>query len=290
MRFGASTYFLRERSVTDALECIARLGYASAEIWMEHYWSARQRPRTIARRAHALGLRLTLHAASHDVNILSTNAGIRRESLRQIQAGLDLAAALGASVVVVHPGRLSSARGDTAQAWLRLEETVELMDGWAAPRELCIGLENMEKKPGEIFMTPSDLARIFGQPRARVRLALDLAHTQTHMHPVAFLQQVRPEWIGHVHLSDNSPSKTHLPLGRGELPVPEVLRALGEVYEGSVSLEGHVPGEGEATLAHNMAYLREHGFLRAEREKILTDPCGADGTFPSEAGGQSEGS
>ena len=267
MRFGASTYFLRERSVTEALEEIARLGYASAEIWMEHYWSARQRPRTIARRARALGLNLTLHAASHDVNIISANTGIRRESRQQIKTGIELAAALGASIVVVHPGTLSSARGDVGQAWLRLEEVVGLLDHWALERGLWIGLENMEKRSGEIFMIPQDISRIFSHPWKRTRLTLDLAHTQTHMAPSAFLAQVRPEWIGHVHLSDNSPSKTHLPFGHGQLPVPEVLRALEKVYEGIVSLEGYVPGEGESLLAHNMAYLRTHGFVQRPARK-----------------------
>jgi sugar phosphate isomerase/epimerase len=281
---------LKEQSVTDALEAIARLGYQSAEIWMEHYWSARQRPRTIARVARTLGLGLTLHAASHDVNIISANAGIRRESRQQMKAGIDLAAALEASIVVVHPGSLSSSRGDTGHAWHRLEETVGLLDGWAAERNVWIGLENMERKSGEIFMTPPDIARIFSRTWKRTRLTLDLAHTQTHMDPLAFLKQVRPEWIGHVHLSDNSPSKTHLPFGRGELPVPEVLRALAGVYDGIVSLEGYVPGEGEAVLAHNMAYLREHGLFRVGREIIIKDPCGARATYPSGGGGQSGGS
>ena len=261
MRFGASTYFLRERSVTQALDVIARVGYASAELWMEHYWSAGQRPLTIARHARTLGLNLTLHAASYDVNITSTNPGIRRESRRQIRSSLQLAAALGASVVVVHPGALSSAKEDRAAAWRCLEETVALLDEWAEQDGVQVGLENMEKRSKEIFVSPEDVARIFLHPWHHIRLTLDLAHTPTAMDPFAYLKQINPEWIGHVHLSDNAPSTTHLPLGRGQLPVVELLRILGRFYDGIVSLEGIEPGVGEQLLSHNMAYLHQHGFV-----------------------------
>jgi len=37
------------------------------------------------------------------------------------------------------------------------------------------------------------------------------------MDPASYLKQIRSEWICHVHLSDNAPSATHLPLGRGNL-------------------------------------------------------------------------
>ena len=52
--------------------------------------------------------------------------------------------------------------------------------------------------------------------------------------------------------------ETHLPLGKGNLAVPKVLKSLGTVYNGIVSLEGYTPGEGERLLAENMAYLRKH--------------------------------
>jgi len=258
MIFGASTYFLKERSVTEALDVIARLGYGSAEIWMEHYWSAGQRPATIACHARSLGLNLTLHAASYDVNCISTNPGIRRESRRQLRSSLHLAAALGASVVVVHPGQLSSSRGDRSEAWKSLEEIVVMLDDWADEDEVCVGVENMEKKANQILLLPQDLARLFARSWRHVRLTLDLAHTQTLMDPASYLKQIRSEWICHVHLSDNAPSATHLPLGRGHLQVTKILKALGRVYDGIVSLEGYTPGQGERLLAENMAYLRRH--------------------------------
>lgn len=261
MRFGASTYFLKERSVTGALEVIARLGYASAEIWMEHYRAAGQGPATIARHARALGVGLTVHAASYDCNILSTNPGIRRESLRQVRAALRLAASVRAATVTVHPGGLSAARQDRDATWRTLEETAAMLDEWAGQYDLCVGLENMEKGNREIFCFPADVAGIFAIPHRHLRLTLDLAHTRTLMDPLVYLSQIRNEWIGHVHLSDNDLSATHLPLGHGRLQIVPILEALGHFYEGIVSLEGYDPGKGENLLDGNIAYLRACGLV-----------------------------
>jgi len=131
-----------------------------------------------ARHARSLGLNLTLHAASYDVNCISTNPGIRRESRRQLRSSLHLAAALGASVVVVHPGQLSSSRGDRSEAWKSLEEIVVMLDDWADEDEVCVGIENMEKKANQILLLPQDLARLFARSWRHVRLTLDLAHTR----------------------------------------------------------------------------------------------------------------
>jgi sugar phosphate isomerase/epimerase len=80
------------------------------------------------------------------------------------------------------------------------------------------------------------------------------------MDPLSYLNQMRAEWICHVHFSDHTPSTTHLPLGQGQLQVVEILKALSRIYRGIVSLEGYNPGEGEELLTHNMEYLRHHGF------------------------------
>jgi sugar phosphate isomerase/epimerase len=171
-----------------------------------------------------------------------------------------MAAAVGAIVVVVHPGALSSSKGDRSVAWQSLEETVALLDEWAKEEGVKVGLENMEKRAKEIFVFPEDVARLFSHSWKNVRLTLDLAHTATVMDPVSYLNQMRTEWVCHVHFSDNTPSTTHLPLGQGQLRVVEILESLSHIYDGIVSLEGYSPGEGEKLLIHNMEYLRRHGF------------------------------
>jgi sugar phosphate isomerase/epimerase len=51
-----------------------------------------------------LGLKRTVNSPSRDVNITSSNPGIRRESMQQSIEALEIAAQLEATVVTVHPG------------------------------------------------------------------------------------------------------------------------------------------------------------------------------------------
>lgn len=51
-----------------------------------------------------LVLKRTVNSPSRDVNITSSNPGIRRESIQQSIEALEIAAQLEAIVVTVHPG------------------------------------------------------------------------------------------------------------------------------------------------------------------------------------------
>jgi sugar phosphate isomerase/epimerase len=93
-----------------------------------------------------------------------------------------------------------------------------------------------------------------------VGLTVDIAHMNTHGDPLTFLQALDPVWIYHVHLSDNAPHRVHLPLGDGEMELGVVLEAVAKVYQGIVSIEGSMLGQGEFLLQRNRDYLRKLGF------------------------------
>lgn len=261
MQFGCSTWFLRERSVKQALEGIFRCGFAAAEVWMEHLWRTGESPEEVARWAQALDLELSLHGASYDVNITSTNPGIRQESLRQVQESIVTAARLGAEVVVLHPGRLSSSRDNADECWEQLIEAVTLMDEWADREGVSVGLEAMEKRAKEVYVSPADVRRLLSMNWSNVGLTLDIAHAYTLMNPVDYIAQLDNQWITHVHLSDSAVEAVHVPLGRGQLDIAVTLKALSERYDGLVSLEGYVPGRGEETMRSNLAYLQQLGWM-----------------------------
>lgn len=262
MQFGSSTMFLREKPVSVALDLIARSGFSVAEVWIEHLWQSGETPETIKQRARDLGLTLTAHAPSYDVNICSTNPGIRRESLRQMEESLEIAARLGARVVAMHPGFLSSSRASLETAWESLFDAVAALDPQAARAGLRLGIEAMEKRAKEFFVLPSDLLRLFQRTYQATGLTIDLAHAQTVMNPLDYLAQIPADQIIHAHCSDNAPKQTHLPLGRGSFDLSAALRALGEKYDGIVILEGYVPGQGEKIVPANAEYLRARGWMK----------------------------
>lgn len=263
MDFGASTLFLRERSVLETLNVISRAGYAAAEVWIDHLRWTSEMPTEIARYARLLGLELSVHAAMYDLNLTSSNVDIRTESLRQIEASIRMTAELGARVVVVHPGRLSSSRDNPEAVWACLVEVVQQIDEWATAYGVVVGLEMMERRHKEIFVTPEDAGRLMAHNWRSVGLTVDIAHLNTFGDPVKLLDAIDPDWIAHVHLSDNADHTTHLPLGWGEVDLSGALAALHTGYDGLVNLEGYVSGRGEEVLHANLNYLRHLGYAHA---------------------------
>ncbi|UCC77967.1 MAG: sugar phosphate isomerase/epimerase [Anaerolineales bacterium] len=261
MRFSSSTWFLGERSVKEALEVIARCGFTAAEVWMEHLLRTGEPPEEVRERAQTLAMSLSLHGASYDLNVASVNPGIRQESLRQVHQSIITAAHLGAAIVVLHPGRLSASRGSVDDCWQWLTEAVALMDQWASQEGVCVGLEAMEKRAKEIYVTPADVRRMLSKGWRNVGLTLDIAHAYTLMDPVDYMAQLDDAWITHVHLSDSTAERVHVPLGRGQLDVSAALTGLSQRYQGVVNLEGYVPGRGEETICHNFAYLQRLGWV-----------------------------
>jgi len=260
-RFGCSTWFFQEYSVAEALRNIKHAGFSAAEIWMEHLWKSSETPREVGGVAEGLQISVSLHAASYDVNIASSNPGIRRESLRQIEESLRTAGEVGAGLVVVHAGRLSSSKGDMEEYWRLLTEAFDNVQSMAAGSGTKVAIEVMENRPQERFVRPEDVHRMMKGKRPNLGLTVDLAHIQTVMDHDQYFSNIQSEWIFHAHLSDSSPQATHVPLGRGSLDIDGALRALQSRYHGVVIVEGYVPGTGLQTIKANRDYLREHGWM-----------------------------
>lgn len=196
----------------------------------------------------------------YDLNITSSNADIQAESVRQMGMSLETAAELGARVVVVHPGRVSSSRDNAADYWWLLCSVVSQLDMLAAKYDLVVGSELMEQRSKEIFVTPEDAGRLMCQGWDHVGLTVDIAHFQTFGDASQLLATIPPHWITHVHLSDGAPGATHLPLGWGQLDISAALGVLAGWYSGLVTLEGYAQGRGEEVLAGNIAFLQALGY------------------------------
>jgi sugar phosphate isomerase/epimerase len=261
LRFGCSTWFFQEHPVTEALGIIGEIGFPAAEIWMEHLWKRSESYGSIRNLAERLGLTLSLHAASYDLNITSANPGIRRESLRQIEESIKAAAALGAEPVVVHAGRLSSSRGDEEEYWRLLADAFDFLERIAAVTGIKVAVEAMENRSKELFVGPEDVHRLLNGKSRHLGLTVDLAHIQTVMDHEQFFSRIQDELIMHAHLSDFSPETTHVPLGHGLMDIDRALRTLHAHYRGVVVLEGFVRGAGIQTVKANWDYLHDHGWM-----------------------------
>lgn len=257
--FGISTTVLREHAISYALERIAQAGYQSAEIWPWHLDNWDEPPNLIARTAQQLGLNLTMHAPAGRLNPTSQDKELAKYAQDRIADSLELATELGVHIVAVHPGKRSNELEPVEEVWKRFLSWAYQLDKHAEKLGLIIGLELMERLPLEIFMLPDDAARLMAAQLPNISLTVDIAHMNTHMHPVKFLRALEPAWILHTHLSDNAPWQVHLPLGEGKIDLFAVLTYLEEIFSGVVSIEGSVPAQGEGLLRRNITYLNKLG-------------------------------
>lgn len=250
MRIAASTATTREMPLLEVLDLVHSLGYPALEVWAEHLWDQGIAPAHLKSEAAARELALTLHGPTRDLNVTSTNSGIRVESQRQYLAALEDAREMGAEVVVLHPGALSSSGDDPAAFWPLMEAFFGRVAERAARLGLKVGIENMEHKRLEL-VTSLDLAA--GLVRrinaSSLGLTLDVAHVLYNGDLVAL--DGMEQHIYHVHISGSTRAKAHVPLGQGVFDARPALAALLRFYGGIVAIESFVRGRVREVLAEN---------------------------------------
>lgn len=270
MDFYFSSYLLSSFPVEEAIRLMHEHGVAGIEIWVEHLWMGEPDLAALRADLDSRGMGRTLHAPTRDINLTSTNPGIRRESLRQSLEALDIAARIGAGVVTVHPGRMSTSRDNPAGFEGAQVEAFAGIAARAAELGLTVGIEIMERRSGELVISPEQanaLVAAVASPACGV--TVDVAHAITFCRaggeadaPARLIERVagyvaRVQRIVHGHVSDSDERSVHLPLGRGIYDLAPALRALGERYTGPVAIEGYRPGEDLEVLRGNAAVVRE---------------------------------
>ena len=140
---------IRGLSVRESINVAAQSGCGGIEIQTDYLPEDPGEREAVFARARQLGLYVSLHGPSSDINISSLNRGIRRESLRQIWEAIDLAASFEIEKLTVHPGMLSSMREDPEDKWRIMLDSVGEIGEYAALRQVHVGMENMEKRKKE---------------------------------------------------------------------------------------------------------------------------------------------
>jgi sugar phosphate isomerase/epimerase len=249
-RFAPATRLLWNAGVVGALEAIARAGFAAAEVWAIHLQASQTDAATVAKVAGELGLTLSLHAPSYDLNPLSSNPEIRAVSRRQVLASFETACEIGAGMVVVHPGALSSTTDAEEDYWLRLGDYAGVLNDQALALGLNVGIESMERKRLQFVTDLSALKRLGAmleaQALAQVGITLDIAHAFTLGKPLDYVHET-PRLV-HVHLSDSSSSKTHALLGEGDIALTKIIRTLLKNFDGLIAIEGRNAADEQRAL------------------------------------------
>jgi sugar phosphate isomerase/epimerase len=254
MQPAISSLLFKSHPLARVLDLARDFDISWLEVWSEHFW--RDDDGSLLQKIQRSGLNISVHGPTGDINITSSNPGIREESLKQVLQGVEEAARMGASVITIHPGYLTG-RQDEPDSIRDLQiEVLTQIAKRGKDLGILIAMETMEKKAREVVIRP-DLANeiIDAVNMENFGVTFDISHAHTVMDVVEFIRSLRR--IVHIHISDTKSGKVHVQMGEGEIAFGPVLQTLKEKYDGALVIEGWNPKDEMGMVDKSTSFLRK---------------------------------
>ncbi|MGI8449663.1 MAG: sugar phosphate isomerase/epimerase family protein [Streptosporangiaceae bacterium] len=263
---GCTFGWLHLATLPESLRALADHGFRSLELTTAppHLFAPAFGPyerQELARTLAALGMRVvSVNPSFVDINLISTNPEIFEISARQIIANLELAADVGASFVVVIPGRrhaLAPAPGEAARAVL--DRQLARLVPRAEELGVTIALEN---SPYGYLGGSADLIEIVDRwSSSQLRITFDVANALAIEDPADGVRRIGPR-LALAHVSDTwRDTWAHTSAGRGEVDFPAFAAALTDIGFGGPTVYELVDGEDpEPRLPADLAALASAGW------------------------------
>ncbi|MCX7844528.1 MAG: sugar phosphate isomerase/epimerase [Candidatus Bipolaricaulota bacterium] len=246
-RLGLATFHVPGRDLWAWVELAQELGLGGVELRADpgiaHPDELSPADRRRLRALGENGLRLSLHMPIHGVNLTWPVRAVAAASLRELVRSLDLAAEIGAEVMVIHPGRLPAEYVPFPEWHARSWDLLRFALGVLLPRAARLGvrlaLENLGNgRDRGLVQTAEEHAAVLAE-FPELWACFDLGHLHTlGGAPREHIARIAGRLL-HVHLHDNRGDwDAHLPLDEGTAPWREALRALADHgFRGRIVLE-----------------------------------------------------
>ena len=217
MKLAISTWAYINHPLSIALQKISEISACErAEILCEARHSLFSQENIEA--AHSFSLKYSVHGLIADINIASIYPEFREASVNLHRRAIQAAASIGAELYIIHPGYTpwSFCWRDSLQA---LDQSLSDLAPMQEEHGIRLAVENMPKSDWLFFNKPDLELHGLG-------MVLDVGHAQTCGTLSDFLSHPA---LTHVHLHDNCGNgDDHLPLGKGCINLPPVLKAIEE--------------------------------------------------------------
>lgn len=262
-RVSVSGLCFPDLPATDAIEAIAGLGAASASLTGTKARAAGPGAVVAAGRRHGVKIVTTTGALALDLSSVEAAGAARRRAERDV----DLAAAVGATVMYGLAGPRTSARWDAcADAYVN---AVGGLVGYAAGRGVTLAIEPTSWLYADLTFIHTFHDALLVAPRAGMGICLDAFHVWTE---AGLRQEIagHADLIAHVQLSDMTRGSRALPCravpGDGDVPLAAVVGWLLDAgYPGVFDLE--LNGPAIDALGHHAAAAQAANWL----DKLLTE-------------------
>jgi len=258
MLYGAMNFPVRP--LLEEVESVGGLGFDYLEVAMDpphgHHSVIRKMESDLMKALERRKLSVVCHLPTF-ISSADLTEGLRRASLDEVFASLEVAARLQTLKVVLHPGYISGL-GRFVMDKVK-ENAVKSLDAIVEKAHelgLCLCLENMFPK-GHWLVRPDDFPELLDRFPS-LYLTFDTGHAHmadsTDGMALDFIEKFSDR-IGHVHASDNfGMEDNHLPLGAGTIDFQALVKALkAKGYNDTMTLE---------------VFSRDRDYLRISRQKI----------------------
>jgi sugar phosphate isomerase/epimerase len=240
VHFAVSSMFFHGYPLEEIFSYIEEAGFDGMEFWMEtpHFW-IRNCPLPELRRCietHPL-LSVNVHAPVLDLNPCSINPKVAKASRYYATEALNLAEAIGAEVVTLHPGRRTVKRAPARQEYERFELFLDVLRSATRGKRVQASMENMEPSINALISTPEAMRELL-DAEPWLRFTLDVSHALAlSLKEVDRYIDLCGNRLAMVHLSYAENGRTHLPLTGNDRGRGIVQRLRDSGYKGHLSLE-----------------------------------------------------
>jgi sugar phosphate isomerase/epimerase len=277
MLLAYNTNGLAHHNLVDALDLLAKIGFAGVSITLDHGALNPYDERIgtqleqVARALETHRLRCVIETGArflldpihkHEPTLVSPDPAGRARRIDFLHRAIDVAARLDAKCVSFWSGVVHDGAGQ-AVAFSRLIESLPVVLEEADRRQVVLAFE---PEPGMLIDTVDRYGKLLdrltakGIDASRLGLTVDIGHLHCQGElPIAEKIRAAKDRLVNIHIEDmRAGVHEHLMFGEGEIDFPPVIAALAEIgYDGLVSVElsrhGH-EGPEAARRAYN--YLR----------------------------------
>lgn len=242
-----SSFISQEPSPRPAVEFAIEHGFHAVELTGRHYWPDLLDARETAWLVDVAAeheITYTFHFA-FDAVPASHHVDRRAEWLQKLLGVVELAGALHAPVIVLHPGQIDCPGVEPERATEPLrsdaaDNLVRFLSEIAGPAESAgtsICLENLHHRQGDVIRSYAHLVDVVERVDSpAVRITLDVGHAAIHDGIPGAIEAFGP-LIGHLHLDDARDGIDHLEVGRGDIDMDEYAGLIGPDGPRTATLE-----------------------------------------------------
>jgi sugar phosphate isomerase/epimerase len=254
MKLAFSTNAFKKNTLAEAIDAIARIGYAGVEIMADvpHAYPPTFTPQqreAAKRQIQSLGMTVsnvnafTLFARgdTYHPTWIEDDPALRELRIRHTLDSIELAHEFGARTVSLQPGgTMIGTAIDRAEAGRRFADGLSRVLDAARRHQITLAIE---PEPGLFIETSReylDFKNEFFKDEPLVRMNCDVGHLFCVGEDPAHVIRAMPEHVAHVHLEDIGENRVHQHLtpGKGAIDFDAIFDALRAIpYAGWVTVE-----------------------------------------------------